>query len=438
MRIDAQTLRELELFEGPEGGTSIFDGFIRTLTKGGERRLRKRFENPLKTLDEILTVQQTLRFLRHEPEAWLPSLSGRQERLIEEYLFSGIETVSSGWRALAAIQGLKQTFIYRHFDQIEVGCQETWRCLRDFHQLWQRHRPREKTPLLEKIWGQAEILFSDQQLQAVWKPKPSLSFGDIFVFDRLFRAKCFSQVKQLIGLIFELDALTSMSQICKELRLNFPEFENHSEPQLEIEALVHPRLIQAIPNSIKLDSKTHFLVLTGPNMGGKTTFLKACALAVYLAHLGMGVPAQRMKLTCFKGLMTSLQNHDNLELGYSYFYSEVRRVKQAAELIRQEKQVLVIFDELFRGTNLQDAFDASLEIIRRLSLFPQVLCILSSHLIELVPQIQNLPGMQFFCFKVTVHKNSFDFDYQLYPGISEHKIGLAILKSEGVLELLEP
>lgn len=437
MQLDAQTLRELELFVGPEGGPSLFELLKRTLTRGGERRLRHRFEHPLTSLSEIQAVQETLKFLLAEPEGWQPALSGRQERLIEEYFFSGIEVVSSGWRPLAFVLGLKQAFIHHHFAEIEGGCLETWHALRDMHQLWRMQRERPKPLLLEQIWQQFEPIFTDQRLEPLWRPKTGLRFTDIFIFDRLLRETCLQEARKLFNLIFELDALHALARLCRERGFVFPEFSAGPEPRLELEGLVHPRLTKPVANSLKLDQASHFLMLTGPNMGGKTTFLKACALAVYLAHLGMGVPARKMRLSLFSGLMTSLQNLDNLELGYSYFYSEVRRVKQAAELIHRQERVLVIFDELFRGTNLQDAFDASLEIIQRLSRHRQTLCILSTHLLELLPRLQELPGLQFACFRVNIRPKGFDFDYQLYSGVSEHKIGLAILKQEGVLELLD-
>ncbi|MEZ0373220.1 MAG: hypothetical protein ACAI44_29280, partial [Candidatus Sericytochromatia bacterium] len=179
MWVDAQTLRELELFSGPEGGQSIFETFKRTLTRGGERRLRQRFEKPLQSREEIEAMQQTLKFLLNEPESWQPALSGRQERLIEEYFFSGLETVSSGWRPLALLQGLKQTFVYKHFDEIEAGCLETWHGLRDLHALWQSRRERSKPRLLERIWQQMADIFADLRLQPLWQPRAGLSFSDV-------------------------------------------------------------------------------------------------------------------------------------------------------------------------------------------------------------------------------------------------------------------
>lgn len=436
MKVDAQTLRELELFIAPEGGSSLFEHFKRTLTQGGERRLRQRFEHPLSGLDEILRVQETLCFLADSAESWQPALSGRQEQLIEAYFLSGIEPVSSGWGPALLAQGLIQTLVHRNFAPIEQGCLETWRALKDLHGFWRSRRGHEMPALLAAIWDELGSCFAAEQLAPLWRPRGGLGFGEIFRFDRLMREVCLKEVRRLLQLCFELDALNAMARLCSEAGWSFPVFEA-GKPQLEIEGLRHPRLGKAVANNLRLAPERHFMLITGPNMGGKTTLLKACALAVYLAHLGLAVPARRMRLSPFAGLLTSLQNQDNLELGYSYFYSEVRRVRQAAELVHSHGQVLLLFDELFRGTNLQDAFEASLAIIERLSRRREVLCLLSTHLVELVPRIEALPGLQFACFKASHGPKGFSFDYQLHPGVSEHRIGLEILKREGVLELLD-
>lgn len=437
MRVDAQTLRELGLFSAAEDGTPLFESFRRTLTQGGDRRLRHRFEHPLDDLGEIRKVQDALRELMRSPLDWQPALSGQQERQIEAYFLSGIEVISAGWRPLAFVQGLRQTFVNRHFAPLEAGVHACWRALRDLRELWLRQRTCPKPALLAGIWEQLEEAFAHRALQPLWRSRPGLSFSDIFLFDRILRETCLQEVRQLMRLSFELDALGSMARLCVERNFCFPSFSETDEPRLVVRGLIHPSLAKPVANSLELAGETRFLMLTGPNMGGKTTLLKACALAVYLAHLGMGVPARSMELSRFDALLTSLQNLDSLELGYSYFYSEVRRVKQAAELVNSGQRVLLLFDELFRGTNLQDAYDASLAIIRRLCLQCRTLGLLSTHLLELIPQLTDLPGLQFACFRVQVRDRGFDFDYQLHAGVSEHKIGLAILQQEGVLELLD-
>ena len=98
-------------------------------------------------------------------------------------------------------------------------------------------------------------------------------------------------------------------------------------------------------------------------MAGKSTFLKALGVAIYISHLGFPVPAEKMSTTIYNGIITTINLSDNMNRGYSHFYSEVRRVKEVANKLKEKNRLLVIFDELFRGTNVKDAFDASLLII---------------------------------------------------------------------------
>lgn len=439
MEIDAQTLRELQIFEA-SGQTRqsrpLFELFEYCLTTGGARRLRARFEQPLQSLTEIQAVQDSLRFLLQEKEGWMPALSGRQERVIENYFFSGLETVRSPLPPLAWAQGLKHSLWYRSFREIEGGVRETLAFLRDLYTLWQRQQARDKPGLLQRIWRELDELFADQQLQLWLRRGGDLSFTRLFLCDRFLREDFFREVKHLMRLVFELDALHAMARAMRELKLVFPVFVDAERPLLEVEGLFHPKLQAPVANDLALGAEQHLLFLTGPNMAGKTTFLRACALAVYLAHLGLGVPAKAMRLTRCEGLLTSLQNEDNLELGHSYFYAEVLRVRQAAELIQKHRRVLVIFDELFRGTNYCDALDGTREVVKGLAGLRQTLFILSSHLFELVADLETLPGLQFSHFSAELKQGQFHFSYRLEAGVSQNRIGLEILRQEKILELL--
>jgi len=143
-----------------------------------------------------------------------------------------------------------------------------------------------------------------------------------------------------------------------------------------------------------------------------------------------------MLLTVFPAMLTSLQNEDNLDLGYSYYYSEVRRVRQAAELIRDHPRTLILMDELFRGTNYEDARSGTAEVIQRVLKLPRTLFILSSHIYALGESLGQEPAVQLLRFSAQLVQGKFHFSYQLRSGVSTDTIGLDILRQEGVLELL--
>jgi DNA mismatch repair ATPase MutS len=116
----------------------------------------------------------------------------------------------------------------------------------------------------------------------------------------------------------------------------------------------------------------------------------------------------------------------------------VLRVKEAASMLKSHKHSFIIFDELFRGTNVKDALDGSLLVIKGLIKWPSSVFILSSHLLELSKEISNINGFQFAYFESDVIDNKPIFSYKLNEGVSNERLGLLILENEGVNELLEP
>jgi len=171
-------------------------------------------------------------------------------------------------------------------------------------------------------------------------------------------------------------------------------------------------------------------------MSGKSTLMKAVGIAVYLAHLGFPVPATRMDTCILDGLMTTINLADNVNDGYSHFYSEVKRVKLVAEQINQSDRLLVIFDELFRGTNVKDAYDGSLRIIQALSRLNNGFFMVSTHIVEVAQALAAHAKISFNYLRINMHGERPVFDYQLRSGITDDRIGLWILQNEGVFELL--
>jgi len=143
------------------------------------------------------------------------------------------------------------------------------------------------------------------------------------------------------------------------------------------------------------------------------------------------------KLSVFNGLMTTINLSDNVLQGYSHFYSEVRRVREAAERIKESKKVLVLFDELFKGTNVKDAADASLLVTKGLAQIPNSLFIVSTHIVEIAEDLKTLPGVRFNCFEACWNNNTPEYDYLLKSGISSERLGMYIVEKEGIMEVLE-
>jgi len=143
-----------------------------------------------------------------------------------------------------------------------------------------------------------------------------------------------------------------------------------------------------------------------------------------------------MRLTVFDGLLSNINVTDNIAKGESYFYNEVKRIRETLKKINNGKKWLVVIDELFKGTNIQDAMKCSLAVIKGLIKFRNGLFILSTHLYEIGEELRKHPSISFKYFETQLIGEQLHFSYQLKDGISQDRMGYLILRKEGVIELL--
>lgn len=254
--------------------------------------------------------------------------------------------------------------------------------------------------------------------------------------DLYFRGEELGGVRVVLDTLYMLDALRTVGTIAKEQGLTFPLFSGERR-MVRIEGLYHLFLKEPVRNDVLLDGQRHLCFLTGPNMAGKSTYMKAFGVAVYLAHCGFPVPASRMELSPFRGLFTTINLSDNLSLGYSHYYNEVARVKYVVEQVRDLEDVVVVFDELFRGTNVKDAFDASRAVVGALARLKQGVFMISSHIVEVAGTLEKEDSVDFRFFDIRMENDEPRYTYHLREGVSEERIGMYILRKAGVVDLIE-
>lgn len=207
---------------------------------------------------------------------------------------------------------------------------------------------------------------------------------------------------------------------------------------IELEGVFHPFIKKPVKNDIKLSSSVgNILFLTGPNMAGKSSVLKALSLSVYLAHVGFPIPASKARISLLAGLYTTINISDDTNLGYSHFYAEVRRVKFIVERLKQNNNILIVFDELFRGTNLKDAYEGSVAIISALTKIRNCFIAISTHIIEIARELMNETSILFRYMDVLSCEQSFKYTYLLKEGISDSRMGLSIIENEGIISIIE-
>jgi len=242
---------------------------------------------------------------------------------------------------------------------------------------------------------------------------------------------------QLLNYFYELDAYYSMAEAAIQYQFVFPNWVAEEKSFFEVEGAIHPLVKSPIQNAISLTQNSNLLFLTGANMAGKSTFIKTIGIILYLAHVGMGVPAKKISLSLFDGLITNLTIADNVVKGESYFFNEVQRVKNTIEKIMDGKKYFVLIDELFKGTNIQDAMKCSTVVIEGLQNLNTSLFVISTHLYEISEGLKKYSNIQFSYFETEVHHKELIFHYQLKEGVSQDRLGYLILEREGVVDLLD-
>ncbi len=231
---------------------------------------------------------------------------------------------------------------------------------------------------------------------------------------------------------FEFEAYLSISMGIATNKFSFPTFAKNN---FSLENFYHPILKTPVTNSFKTDETV--IVLTGPNMSGKSTFLKAVSLCVYLGHIGLAVPASKAEMQFYSGLSIHINHSDDIQNGYSHFMTEILNLKMVVGNVINGQNQFAVFDELFNGTNVQDAFDILTTTIKGLSKFKDSIFFISTHLQQL-KELQHLNNSNVSTFYIDCEMidNSPIFTYKLKKGWSDLSVGKILFDKEGLNEML--
>jgi DNA mismatch repair protein MutS len=434
MNIDRQTLADLEIFKTGENFVSVFSLIDRTKTAGGYQCLHYKFLNPPGDIGSLRKQQEVIRYLVRNIDIIRLPFGTNKLKPLEDYLSSNIDMIKTDSLMECTLFYLtdKQAYWY-----LKEWISNVIEFVAGFHRIL--------SSLKEKLPEILEIAFKevrDMHLDAEFKKICAIysqggkPFYKVLQADRKIRTRLGTSLKRIIDWYYEMDALTSMALSTKQNDFQFPEITDDEDCLFHAEGLYHPLLKHPVAYNTSLSPDSNFIFLTGPNMAGKTTFLKVAGIAVYLGHLGMGIPAVKGKIRYFDRLISSLNITDSIQNGYSFFYNEVRRVKELAESLNKREKVFSLLDELFRGTNVKDAYDASVMIMRGLIPWHNSVFIIATHLWEIWKHLETFPNVRSFCFESELQNGLPVFTYQLVPGVSDMRLGLKIIENERIMTLL--
>lgn len=258
---------------------------------------------------------------------------------------------------------------------------------------------------------------------------------DVFFLNDLFLVRRFAKWKscymtrmtEWIDAVSRFDALVSMATF----RYNEPyakeaEIVDADEVVYYAEGLCHPFLgSKAVPNNFSIND-SHYYIVTGANMAGKSTFLRSIGVNYILAMCGMPVFAKRLRVSIFS-LFSSMRTSDDLAHGTSYFNAELLRLKQLIAICRENRHTLIILDEILKGTNSADKLSGSRMFLESISQLP-VTGIIATHDLELSKMSDEHPALfHNYCFEIELTDNV-TYSYKITPGVARNQNATYLLK----------
>lgn len=435
--VDKQTLEDLAIF-GKGRGKSVYSLFNTTRTRGGALILEDMFRYPLSEADKINLRSSIIRYFMTENVSfpfqieWFDTvehyLSNRDDRTRLNLEENTLQRKIRG--ALGA------DMEYEQLQKGVVAAIGIINGVNDFivpaRQKAENSPYQEEFRLLEKMIREPVLEWALQE-----KGTKKLPYAKMVGYDRMLRYEGYDILKKLLYHIYALDVYISVAALACQRGFVFAEALPAVKNRLDIKGLYHPLLDAAVPNSIYVDNQQNVIFLTGANMAGKSTFMKSFGIVIYLAHMGFPLPVERMVFTVQNGMYTTINLPDNLNMGYSHFYAEVLRVKKVAEQVNHNENLIVIFDELFRGTNVKDAFDATVAVTEAFATRRNCTFLISTHIIEAGEVLKQKCDNIDFVYLPTVMKGNIPtYPYTLEQGITNDRHGMMIIENEGILDIL--
>lgn len=249
-----------------------------------------------------------------------------------------------------------------------------------------------------------------------------------------WKARYGQHINEWLETVGELDALCSLGTFAyNHPQYTYPELTEKPFCFLATQ-MGHPLMpaSQCVKNDATIPSRPFFLIITGANMAGKSTYLRTIGVNYLLACIGAPVCCERLKLYPNQ-LITSLRTSDSLSDNESYFFAELKRLKRIIDLLNQGQQLFIILDEILKGTNSMDKQKGSFDLIRQ---FMQLKAngIIATHDLLLGSLIKQFPEeIRNYCFEADIKGNELTFSYKLREGVAQNMNACFLMKKMGII-----
>ena len=371
-----------------------------------------------------------------------------------------LQTTSALWLLLLAINGLLTLACRRQLSSVFDLLMARQQAVRAYGDLFNLVVEQPVTaPLLQQIQQSLAaserragdwlyrlsvlMAFTDLRKSVLYLPIQIITLGGFHLIWLLegWQAQVGTRLRTWLQALSEYEALAALATLHYDHPdWVFPSFSTLDAP-LQAQGIGHPLLPDdtRVPNDVTVGPVGQFVLVTGSNMSGKSTLLRAVGVNVVLAQAGAPVCATHMRLPPLM-LATSIRVQDSLLQGVSYFMAEIMRLKQVIDLAQAtrasgERVTLFLLDEILHGTNTTERQIAARQIIRHL-LQQEALGMVSTHDLTLAnsPDLEAHSHKVYFTETVTERDGQpvMSFDYQLRPGIAPSTNALMLMKLMGL------
>lgn len=255
------------------------------------------------------------------------------------------------------------------------------------------------------------------------------------LYETLLATLCehLASLQETAAALAELDALNNLAERADALNLSQPQLMD--EAGIEIHGgrhIVVEQVMDApfVPNDILLDDERRMLIITGPNMGGKSTYMRQTALIVLLAHIGSFVPADSVRIGPVDRIFTRIGASDDLATGRSTFMVEM--TETANILNNATDQSLVLMDEIGRGTSTFDGMSLAWSCARHLAMELRAYTLFATHYFELTTLPESLPNVANVHLDAVEHGDEIIFMHSVKEGPANQSYGLQVAQLAGV------
>lgn len=441
LKTDEQTISDLGIF-GIAGKPSVYTLYNNTITQGGGARMEELFRKPI--TDHEIINQRAARYRFFSERTYQFPIESETMAALAYYLENddvrtqlqlGSQSIGQRFKDIVATDA-ERVFV-------NDGVQAALRLFYRVDQFLQQLKMTIEKSVCEELFTHLhELIHASEfsQINPYLSPKfeVKLSVVQLSELDKLIRFEQREKVFSILGLLYDLDVLIAVGSVARKNNFHFATAFPENNNTISYQQVYHPHVLGAIANNLELDKMHNILFLTGANMAGKSTLMKSVGIALYMAHMGFPVAAKSFAFAVRDGIYTSINLADNLNAGASHYYAEVLRVKEVAKELREGKHLFVIFDELFRGTNVKDAFDATVALTSAFANKRSSQFIISTHIMEAgeVLQQKQLP-IKYQYLPTEMSGNTPVYTRVLRDGITADRQGMVIIQNEGILEMLD-